>query len=456
MAMRLLAGDRLLRVVLPAITAGLALPPVAKAHPGTGPHLHERLGLEVSISDQEVLYEIQCCGNFLDRRIPGNLDKLVFILEGDRFRFLKREQEKRQREILEEFFKEVNPVTIDGILVKPILKELQFLPAASLPGWGTPFMVLPDVRILLSYSTKGRPKRVSMVWELYPRDYGRAVRGLDPATEVVAELDAYNENTIIKFTRDEPEVIWHTPGWAGKRRVMPVVVAAEPVRIGVPLASLAITALAGVSLLTLRFSRLWRSVRWPAVTLAFLAIGVAVYGHDVLVVQVAPPWRQKVQLPDEEEAINVFTSLHRNVYRAFDYKTESDIYDVLAQSVDGDLLDRVYNEVYQSLIMRDQGGAVSRVQSVDILDTEVLSAGKLTGSGEAAFRVRSRWRVDGVVYHWGHVHSRTNEYRALYTIAQRTSSWKITGVETLEQQRIVSEGDDPAPSPPIAAKEPSA
>ena len=41
---------------------------------------------------------------------------------------------------------------------------------------------------------------------------------------------------------------------------------------------------------------------------------------------------------NHEAAQNVVTGLLVNVYRAFDFRAESDIYDVLARSVDGDLL----------------------------------------------------------------------------------------------------------------------
>jgi hypothetical protein len=184
-------------------------------------------------------------------------------------------------------------------------------------------------------------------------------------------------------------------------------------------------------------------MRRPAWGLAIVALGVAAYCHDKLVVPLVPPWTEAATPPNPDDATNIFASLHRNIYRAFDYKTESDIYDVLALSVDGPLLDQVYNEVYQSLILRDQGGAAARIQSVELLDSELTSSGMLSGSRAGAFSVRSRWRVRGAVYHWGHVHSRTNEYEALYAVAERGDRWKIIAVEVLEQRRIVMKGDDP-------------
>ena len=63
-------------------------------------------------------------------------------------------------------------------------------------------------------------------------------------------------------------------------------------------------------------------------------------------------WQQhhaRERIPQESEAITIFETLHQNIYRAFDYTSQSDIYDALAQSVDGPLLDRMYTDIYQSL-----------------------------------------------------------------------------------------------------------
>jgi hypothetical protein len=93
------------------------------------------------------------------------------------------------------------------------------------------------------------------------------------------------------------------------------------------------------------------------------------------------------------------------------------------------------------------------VQSVDILNAELVSSGVLPESNAPAFQIRSRWRVHGAVYHWGHVHSRTNEYQALYSVAEVDHNWKINGVEVLGQRRIVQPGDDPVVEAPPVGEE---
>jgi hypothetical protein len=138
----------------------------------------------------------------------------------------------------------------------------------------------------------------------------------------------------------------------------------------------------------------------------------------------------------EAEAMNIFTPLHANIYRAFDYTREGDIYDALARSVDGPMLDSVYNDVYRGLVMQEEGGAVARVRKVSVLETALLDARQDSHGPSDGFRVRARWRVEGVVYHWGHSHTRENEYSAEYAVGARSEGWRIVDAVPLEQRRI--------------------
>ena len=103
----------------------------------------------------------------------------------------------------------------------------------------------------------------------------------------------------------------------------------------------------------------------------------------------------------------VAESLLRNVYRAFDYHSESDVYDALARSVHGDLLADLYLKIKQGLIMQEQGGAVARVREVKVVKTEPAE-----GKSSNGFAERVTWQVEGTVEHWGHIHTRVNEYSA--------------------------------------------
>jgi len=429
---------------------GLAAEGALARHPG------QHVGLTFSITDDAVTCEILISNDLLNLALLTDADDAPDITDpdtfsraedGDEYQLAQPEVDKQLRAYVETFVQHTCTITINNEPVDPQVQKLEFIPA-TMPGYpGGALRLPPDGRITITYPASEHPKRVGMVWDLFPQDASRAAFGLEPAIEVIAELSAGDENKIIVFTPDEPEIVWHAPTKPAAQRISPVVVAVEPVTIQIPLISVGIVAVWGIALLGLRFSRYWTPMRRPALALSVLPLVIALAAHSAAVARIASPWGKTVKPPTDEEAAALFERLQRNVYKAFEKTTESDIYDVLAQSVDGELLDRIYNEVYQSLILRDQGGAIARVQAVDILEALVKSAGLVEGSQTAAFQVQSRWRVRGAVYHWGHVHSRTNEYQALYTIAQRGEKWKITNVDVLEQRRIISDDDDPLVPP---------
>ena len=121
----------------------------------------------------------------------------------------------------------------------------------------------------------------------------------------------------------------------------------------------------------------------------------------------------------------------RNIYRGFDYHRESDIYDALAQSVHGDLLTDLYLKLKRGLILQEQGGAVAHVKEVKVTRSESAALGIDGGFGE-----RVTWQVEGTIEHWGHIHTRINEYSADLGIAPRDGSWKIVSMDVVKQTQI--------------------
>jgi hypothetical protein len=337
-------------------------------------------------------------------------------------------------------FESENPVIIDGEPVAPVLKSTEFIDA-RMPGF--PMDAPPDVHVRLLYPASEKPQQVELVWTVFPQDPTRKRYGMTVAGEVVVRFDACDESRIVVFTEAEPGYTWHAPPPGTMSSPTPVIAALEQPTLHLPVVSLGTVSLWLVLLGVTGFSRRVRRRRLSVIIASIALLGVAGLAHDTAVVRVASPWGRQVALPDAAEASDICRSLQTNVYDAFEKKAPSDIYDVLAYSVDGDLLDEVYNEVYQSLIMRDQGGAVARIKGIKILDVELDHAGVLAETDTAAFTVRSRWRVHGAVYHWGHVHSRTNEYTARITITKRDGSWKITKIDDLEGERIAGEEGDP-------------
>ena len=134
----------------------------------------------------------------------------------------------------------------------------------------------------------------------------------------------------------------------------------------------------------------------------------------------------------DSDAKPVLHSVLSNVYRAFDFREEEDVYDKLAHSVSGDLLTDVYLQSRKSMQIQRAGGAQARVKEVEVLE---VASSKNPGKS-FSFDLTAKWSALGSVGHWGHVHTRKNVYDALVTLDVVDGAWKITGLELLEEQRV--------------------
>jgi len=163
-----------------------------------------------------------------------------------------------------------------------------------------------------------------------------------------------------------------------------------------------------------------RALSRPLLSLSISALAITVlFFHQ----------HRQVAMNDERLAQLVGDLLH-NIYRAFDYRGEEVIYDVLEKSVSGELLTDIYLETQKGLELANQGGARVKVKTTEVSSAELLSrdGNQLT--------IASDWNVSGSVGHWGHVHKRTNGYRANLEISEIDGVWKLTGLEILEEQRL--------------------
>jgi hypothetical protein len=284
---------------------------------------------------------------------------------------------------------------------------------------------------VFTFGTKGRPARVSIVWELFPHHGGA------PIADVTATIVAFNRIEEVTLTQKEPEFVWHGPKAPPKRNALAVRRSDKGREIGIPVLSIALVVAGAAFLVATRRKAMALRVRLGLGAGALVA-AIATLGVANAAIEVGPP---ALEVPGDEDAKAMFASLHKNIYRAFDYTNEEDIYDALSQSVDGELLDDVYYEVYESLILRDQGGAVCRIDEVRIIDSRkeeatIGGSGEAPDAGDVAFGMKCLWRVKGSVHHWGHTHTRVNEYKAQYRIEPRGGAWKITAAQVLEQRRI--------------------
>ncbi|WP_395742745.1 hypothetical protein [Prosthecobacter sp.] len=131
------------------------------------------------------------------------------------------------------------------------------------------------------------------------------------------------------------------------------------------------------------------------------------------------------------EAQKIVSPLLRNVYRAFDHHAESDVYDVLARSVDGELLRRLYLETIQALTLDGREGTRVTITEFSANVDKVEPNPKGPG-----FVADCNWMARGIVGHWGHSHPRVNIYNARVTITPVKNEWKLTGLEVQEVRRL--------------------
>jgi hypothetical protein len=174
----------------------------------------------------------------------------------------------------------------------------------------------------------------------------------------------------------------------------------------------------------------WHRRSW---LLGHAAVALLVVAWFVPTPSLEIPVPSEVRAPSGEEAAPTIHALLYNVYRALDFRDEEVVFDRLAQSLAGDVLERVYLEMRKGLRLENQGGARVRVREVDLLSVIPLQA-----EGAGALRYRTQWNATGSVGHWGHTHMRTNQYEAELTLARIGAQWKIANVQILQEQRVTA------------------
>jgi len=176
--------------------------------------------------------------------------------------------------------------------------------------------------------------------------------------------------------------------------------------------------------------------------LLLIITGVATYPLVGLTVKRPALLAGEMSTEQSQELLQV---LLKNVYRAFDFRNEEDVYDKLAVSVSGDLLSDIYLQNRKSFSIQKAGGAQAKIQTIEI-DTAVAER---LDDRPLAYAIKGSWAAEGSVGHWGHVHTRRNHYDAIITVEAVGGAWKITDLEVLEEKRVEpGMGSVPATKPP--------
>jgi hypothetical protein len=274
--------------------------------------------------------------------------------------------------------------------------------------------------LIYSAPTDGYPKQATVEWTIFD-DRAGTVRA--NAIDAAGPFPSY-------LTPDDPLLVWTNHF---KRPPFPPVAeveAREWAEVRLPALSIVLWLGAlGLLATALRGAGLPRRLGSGALAAVCVAGGIVAMPFGTVGMQ-----RLKI-VPAEmtgEQAVALTGQLLTNVYRSFDFSGERQVYDRLAMTVDGALLEQVYLDQRRSLRIARAGGAQARVKTVD-----VESATPTLVPGTAAdFTVRARWIIVGTVGHWGHVHQRSNLYEADLTISAANGAWKITDFEVLEQERL--------------------
>jgi hypothetical protein len=282
------------------------------------------------------------------------------------------------------------------------------------------------------------PQQVEVDWELFTDQIQRVpATATDPAGPLATYL--------------EPDANVHT--WTNflKNYQMPTVqqigVKETIGELRVPLLSLALFV-GVVIMLIWAFvrSRRKQPLRLPLVLgTLLLAAGAAAY--PVAQLSLARPAMIAGNL-DDERAAALLQALLKNVYRAFDFRDEEDVYDKLALSVSGDLLTDIYLQHRKSMAVQQAGGAQAKIKEVAV---KKASAERIAGDG-LSYALHGEWTALGTVGHWGHLHQRKNRYEAVITVTAEDGHWKIIGLDLRDEQRIDRAAPGGAPAQPAGAR----
>jgi hypothetical protein len=324
-------------------------------------------------------------------------------------------QEAIKKKMLE-LFANSNPLFIDDKPAKALLPRADFV-TLGLGGVLIRPEPIPEevdngiIGISFIYETESLANDITLNWELFPIN----LQQVDATT-----IDPFGGANFI-LTPVDPTLKWKS-SISGYTVPQVEEIAIESPRL--PLLSIVIFVLAIVFLsLANKFSlkKYW--------ALILIALGFIFYPfvRSPLDVDFIKQWK-----PSNERSAAIIDGLLTNVYRSFDYRNESDVYDRLAISVMGDQLTQTYIEQRKGLEIENRGGAKAKVNDVEVLEVYGVNSGL-----QNDFGIEVGWKINGSVSHFGHMHYRQNRYRAIIWITPENGNWKIKDIEMLDEERLM-------------------
>lgn len=303
--------------------------------------------------------------------------------------------------------------------IAPVASFVKGKPGATLPMQDKEELAFNQCMLgfVWQFTTNETPDQVEVMWKGWINDLKEM-----PVTILFGnQSEKVVVNSVTKHIQ-----------WMNKGRLRPSPLAAVPTfapaePVSVPLGA-AIWIIAGLAF----YWYIWhRDYRLPGGGLPYF--GVWVFGLVLFSKILVITFQRGETVPvitQAAEAQKIVSPLLRNVYRAFDQRAESRVYDVLARSVDGELLRKLYLETITALTLDGREG--TRVLITDF-EATVDKVSPHPASG--GFIAECNWSVLGNVGHWGHSHPRYNGYKARLTVQPMKGEWKLTGLDVQEVRR---------------------
>ncbi len=335
-----------------------------------------------------------------------------------------KEQEQLQ-DSLETFLREKCKAVVDGVEVTPNLSRLDFF-TLDIRDFAKKAEKRPvgiqnaRAGMILTFSTKGAPKAASIEWNLF-NDFTPLLNTM------VYIFDGKGERHF--FTENEPVWTWQHEGEMPEARSwLSLPKAPELPIMRVSILGLICSFLGVIALLAgvVRI-RLW----WVVGGVGLILVAGLVW--PVGLRAMLHPFQDVPKISLQDQSM-VAEALLKNVYRAFDYGDDEQVYDALERSASGEFLESLYLQIKKGLVIQDQGGARSRVREVKWLSGEPESYPE----NEVGFALKIQWEVTGTVEHWGHIHTRQHAYQAVLKVSGVNREWKIVDLQVVSEDQIKS------------------
>jgi hypothetical protein len=321
---------------------------------------------------------------------------------------------------ISQFLVEKNIVEIDGEKIRPIVDKVHFV-EVNLAG--IQVMEIPKpipytgaiIGIIFAYPHESMPKEVTMQWDLFNDKIQRIpCLSIDPAGPWPYDLEP-SEN-VLKWTNFLKH--YRIPTISEQK--------VEEASLAVPIFSV----ICLLMLLFVLFRNGWTLnglSKWRKFFFAlYILLGVLSFP---VVYEIKVPFVEK-KVYSVPEASELVSQLLKNIYRAFDFRDEEDVYDKLALSTTDKLLQQIYLQTRSGLLIENQGG-----MEVNVDEVVIMNVSQIEKSAEG-LSLRCNWIIKGEVGHWGHKHQRVNQYDAIMNIISTDGSWKINELEMINEVRM--------------------